>query len=324
MKEQRFDRVVRALGERIDRRNALSGVIGIVAVVAAVVETESADARRKRRRGHVRNDGRAERDRGQPEVRAPRCREEGHPCESNQRCCPELICAPSGPGSANRCTRCPNGSVVYQGTCCTPRACSVERQCGFVDDECGGTVPCGPNGGDCPGGSPCADGQCQSSCEAGQTPCGAGCCRPNVACANPSGAGTCDDNCLTGCWFGELCVEGRDPSLCGGGGQVCKNCAGLVCAPRADVFGSRCVEPVPCGNPAIPSASDDCQLEDFCTVPNKTRACGIALQRTVQKNPSTVICGQQCSPGGTCTCPPLPVPQGNCRCILPPRRKRSV
>lgn len=34
----------------------------------------------------------------------PGCRQEGHPCEGNQKCCAGLVCSP-GAGGASRCTR---------------------------------------------------------------------------------------------------------------------------------------------------------------------------------------------------------------------------
>jgi hypothetical protein len=35
----------------------------------------------------------------------PGCRQEGHPCEGNQECCPGLECRVTGPGNAERCAR---------------------------------------------------------------------------------------------------------------------------------------------------------------------------------------------------------------------------
>ena len=35
----------------------------------------------------------------------PGCRGEGHPCEGNQECCPDLVCRVTGPGNATRCAR---------------------------------------------------------------------------------------------------------------------------------------------------------------------------------------------------------------------------
>ena len=41
--------------------------------------------------------------RGSRAAAQPGCRQEGHPCEGNQECCPGLVCRVTGPGNATRC-----------------------------------------------------------------------------------------------------------------------------------------------------------------------------------------------------------------------------
>jgi hypothetical protein len=43
--------------------------------------------------------------RGGAALAVPSCREEGHPCEGNEKCCPGLDCRVTGPGNAERCAK---------------------------------------------------------------------------------------------------------------------------------------------------------------------------------------------------------------------------
>ncbi len=71
----------------------------------------------------------------------PGCRQEGHPCEGNQECCPGLTCEPSGPGAAQRCTGtgttacevdCPQGEQATIGL--VEAGVAIETDCTFAAD----------------------------------------------------------------------------------------------------------------------------------------------------------------------------------------------
>lgn len=63
------------------------------------------------------------------------CRELGHPCEGQQKCCDELACLASGKGKARRCAACPDGYTachdrcVPSGVCCTDADCDDGNPC---------------------------------------------------------------------------------------------------------------------------------------------------------------------------------------------------
>ena len=50
--------------------------------------------------------------RGGQTLAQPGCRQEGHPCEGNQECCPGLVCRVTGPGNAERCARPPKTTTT--------------------------------------------------------------------------------------------------------------------------------------------------------------------------------------------------------------------
>ena len=94
MDPNRFEDIAKAWAVGTDRRAALKRLAGgLLAGLAAVSGG-----------GVLRGD----RARAQPG-----CRQEGHPCEGNQVCCPGLVCVQAaGPGQAARCvqpttTKCP-------------------------------------------------------------------------------------------------------------------------------------------------------------------------------------------------------------------------
>ena len=80
MDQDRFDDVVKSLGTGADRRSVLKRIAaGALGGLLAL--------------------------RGGAAVAQPGCRQEGHPCEGNQECCPGLECRVTGPGNAERCAR---------------------------------------------------------------------------------------------------------------------------------------------------------------------------------------------------------------------------
>jgi hypothetical protein len=138
---------------------------------------------------------------------APACRNAGHPCEGNQRCCDDLVCAVTGPGAAKRCTPCPTGQIACAGACIP--ACRASDQChvaGVCDpttgqctnpsvgdgttcedgDACTRTDTC--RGGSCDGGDPVV---CSASDQCHE----AGVCDPYTGqCSDPAkpDGSTCD------------------------------------------------------------------------------------------------------------------------------------
>src|SRR4051812_23694493 len=132
MEEQRFDTLTKVLGSSKTRRRVQLGVL--VGAVTGTLAQLDAEAKRKRhtakhehRHKHRQDSQRKKR---QIETAKKDCRPAGRPCEGNQACCDGLVCAVSGPGSAQRCIP------------CTPGTCP-ERACGLIPDECGGTLNCG-------------------------------------------------------------------------------------------------------------------------------------------------------------------------------------
>lgn len=104
--------------------------------------------------------------------------------------------------------------------------CSADTCAGCCDEsgkcQAGtGAQLCGTGGAAC---SACADGQA----------CVDGACKaPAQACSEPCPNGCCDS---TG-----KCQAGRDPALCGGGGEACTACAsGVQCVARTDTRGGMC------------------------------------------------------------------------------------
>ena len=67
----------------------------------------------------------------------PACREEGHPCEGNQVCCEGLVCEPSGPGAADRCTAARTEPPTECEGECPEEAVTVEPGRGYrVEADC--------------------------------------------------------------------------------------------------------------------------------------------------------------------------------------------
>jgi hypothetical protein len=77
----------------------------------------------------------------------------------------------------------------------------------------------------------CVDGECQYPPSSGSV------------CHVGADAGTCyDGECCTGCWDGSECVEGDEPTVCGGYGHTCTTCndhdacTDDLCEPWGDTF----------------------------------------------------------------------------------------
>jgi hypothetical protein len=84
MDSGRFDALTKVVGGGANRRRVLRGVLGSALVGGAVAFTGAGHAQAQ-----------------------PGCREECHPCEGNQECCPGLECRVTGPGNTKRCTKPP-------------------------------------------------------------------------------------------------------------------------------------------------------------------------------------------------------------------------
>ncbi len=265
MDPKQFDTLVRTLGSGASRRFALrAAIIGLIApLLPGGTETEAKKGNGKRRgdpgratrKGKGRGNARGKQNRKkQGRVSANgtggggECREAGHPCEGNQRCCEDLVCIVSGPGNAERCTPCGAASQP----CCDDDECGEGLHCD--DGEC---VGCGVAGQPCCDGVGCDDasvcdansGQCvacgggdgdqpccaDESCDGRRVCDGDGFCVPcgTERCCDD---GTCDE--------GFNCVEGQVCAACGGTDQPC--CAEEECNDNfvCDVVANECV---PCG-----------------------------------------------------------------------------
>jgi hypothetical protein len=107
MKGQRFDALTRAMATGASRRRLLKIVLAGVAGGPLA-----------RRDGHV-------------AAAQPKCREAGHPCEGNQVCCEGLVCGPSGPGAANRCTPPGGCEAGCEQSVAATAPFDVEVECGY-------------------------------------------------------------------------------------------------------------------------------------------------------------------------------------------------
>lgn len=137
MEARQFDTLARALAVGRSRRS-------VVTRLATGFGTGMVAARGATRAG-AQGSGQA----GQ----GPACREEGHPCEGNQECCEGLVCEPSGPGAADRCTRlqeCPGECPAIELTTeiVAARAFRLEVDCAFDEDTDQTTCECSAAGGE--------------------------------------------------------------------------------------------------------------------------------------------------------------------------------
>jgi hypothetical protein len=232
MDSNQFDRLTRLLSHHRSRRSALAGIVGGVAGAwhgTAIASQKRREAKRntaKRRRPE------------QLTADAPACRTQGHPCEGNQHCCAPFVCVVSGPGNAQRCTPCPSGTIYFEGACCTPTTCAAQaKNCGQVDDTCGGTLTCGS----CTPPQTCGGGQPGVPNICGCTPT----CPPNACGPSPDGCGGIID-CQT-CTPGDVCT--------GTPQATCQACSAATAQPDL------CSEPQAiCGNEDEGPPNPDC----FC------------------------------------------------------------
>ena len=76
----------------------------------------------------------------------PGCRQEGHPCEGNQVCCPGLVCRVTGPGNAERCAQPlpPEEPKKCFGKCSKKNPCPKGCECRrvFSGDKCKTSKDC--------------------------------------------------------------------------------------------------------------------------------------------------------------------------------------
>jgi hypothetical protein len=246
---------------------------------------------------------------------ATTCRQAGHPCEGNQTCCAPFVCVVSGPGTAERCTPCPSGTVFFDGICCTPTTCAAAgAQCGQMSDQCGGTLDCGecPAGQTCGGGTPGAPNVCG--------------CTPQTTC--PADAcGTVDDGC-----GGTIACECTPGDVCVGTPQRCQACSFETAQADGCLLdtGSR----VTCGSedPGEPQPNCFCARTTtggaVCTR-NARHICGCdPISEFCPNGPCAtdqdcldhwpgwthcIVCSQ-CSGGTACAsaCIPCPTGQSNC------------
>ena len=146
MDQDRFDNVVKSLATGADRRSVLKRIAG--GALGGLLAL-----------------------RGGAAVAQPGCRQEGHPCEGNQVCCPGLVCTPAaGPGQAARCTAPtppPPPKCGYEKApcntktpCCKGYYCKngyCKKQCGYEKAFCNAKTPC------CKGYYCSKDGYCKRS-----------------------------------------------------------------------------------------------------------------------------------------------------------------
>jgi hypothetical protein len=330
-----FDALIQTLGNAASRRHSLGAILtGLAAsILPGFARADRKKAKGKRRgqgrgksHGRGKNHGRKKRDNGSANDGTQadgKCRQAGHPCEGNQRCCGGLICVVSGPGQAERCTPCGDdgqpccaGDVCGDGFTCADdgtciacggqdQPCCGEEACdgGFVCDAntglctaCGGTdQPCCANES-CDGGFVCDDdGFCTPCGGDQQLCCAGGSCDTGFTCDE---GGTCacggqGQPCCAGvsCDGQLVCDATGQCTSCGGAGQSCCEVGdacgtGLICA------GGSCT---PCGDEgSICCADEGCGGGLVCADDGVCASCDV----------NEVICvtaeGGQCVPGVCC------------------------
>ena len=100
MDDKRFDELVKQIGAGSEaRRSFLKRAVGGALAGLLALGGSEASARKRAKSARRRAKG-----------AVVECREEGHPCEGNQECCPGLECRVTGPGNALRCAKPPKKS----------------------------------------------------------------------------------------------------------------------------------------------------------------------------------------------------------------------
>jgi Prealbumin-like fold domain len=130
MHQERFDEFVRATARHAgSRRLLLRGLAG--AGIVALDPLVALDAAAKKS--------------DKPAKTSASCRGEGHPCEGNQVCCAGLVCGPSGPGAANRCsapsTGCASCTVAAVAAYSVSVACNYDADSDRTTCVCTGVAP---------------------------------------------------------------------------------------------------------------------------------------------------------------------------------------
>src|SRR4051812_1256174 len=120
MDDKQFDGLIRALSNGTSRRGAL-GLLAAAAELGLREVTATAKHHKGKGKGKAngnRSGNAKRRHHHQPTAKGQKCQAQGKPCEGTQSCCEKLVCAGGGQGLSMRCTPCPTGTVVWQGTCC--------------------------------------------------------------------------------------------------------------------------------------------------------------------------------------------------------------
>jgi len=185
---------------------------------------------------------------------------------------------------------------------CTQTTCAAQgKQCGPLDDGCGGTLLCGscPNGGICNGGS-CSGGCAPTTCSAVGVTCGVisdgcggtlscGACAAGQTCTN----GTCVVACVpsTCSGLGKSCGTAADG--CGGtlscgscvAGQTCSSGV-CVAAPPSGCSHSECTSGTKLTGSCSSCAQTVCATDSYC--------CNNSWDATCV-NEAKSMCGSLCS-----------------------------
>src|SRR4051812_21901069 len=146
-----FDHLVKSLGAASSRRALCTGLGA--SLVAILLGTEATTAKQNHHNGKGKHQSHHPQHLKQKSKKPPAsrpgkaCRQAGQPCSAKaaDSCCAGLICGTSGRGASRRCSPCPQGAVVLNGSCCTPdntTACAG-KTCGDVTNNCHQTVHCG-------------------------------------------------------------------------------------------------------------------------------------------------------------------------------------
>jgi hypothetical protein len=209
-------------------------------------------------------------------------------CESsNLACSPQQTCVQPACGPQT-CSGCCFGDECLAGT--DPAACGVK---GAVCGNClatGGKCVGEGTGGVCEGQTTCNASNCSGCCAGNAclpgfagTECGFG----GQQCGNCQGMGGqcvpvgqggvcemqggCNAQSCPGCCLGNSCLPGTDPNECGGGGQICENCASIggACISQGG-FGGFCENNNFCG----PQTCQGCCEGNTCLPGSDPTACG--------------------------------------------------
>lgn len=227
-------------------------------------------------------------------------------------------------------TDCALGSVCKAGTCaasCTPRTCAdLGKNCGEIDDGCGGTLSCGSctQPETCGGGGTvnvCGQGGCSETdaqlCTRMGRDCGTitaldlcGMTR-QVACGSCSGSETCGGGGTPNV-CGAACVPESDSAVCARYGKSCDSFTGADnCGASRTVNCGSCTGGNTCGGGGTPNVcgQSGCTSETnsaFCS--RLTKNCGVVTANDNCGVSRSVNCG-------TCTSPMTCGSTNVCACV---------